>query len=171
MKNTCHDFLASTGRAGEQGGDTGLRHALGQSQQLLADGIDKDKGTFLGIGCAGLCRLRGRGSRLVRDHGVVAGQGFQGARPDFFRPFVGRQHITGTLTYGTHAQIQSVGIDTTHQRQLPWQAAQQFLHLGHQRNIVHQTNHHHARPNQHQLEFGQRAGIEQMHARQLQFDS
>ena len=41
-------FLAGAGRANQQGGDFGLRHTLGQCQQMLTDRIDKHK--TLGLG-------------------------------------------------------------------------------------------------------------------------
>ena len=81
MQDTGEHLFTRAGRAGQQGGDFGLRHPLRQHQQLLTHRIGKNKRLWL--------RLDWRHQRLH-------------VGPAAHIPVIRSHHVLGTVAHGGH---------------------------------------------------------------------
>ena len=111
MQDTGEHLFTRAGRAGQQGGDFGLRHPLRQHQQLLAHRIGKNKRLWL--------HLDWHHQRLhvgpVAHIKVIRGQ-----------------HVLGTVTHGSDRQLKRATIRPADHRQIQHVVSNQTTHPGKQ---------------------------------------
>ena len=122
MQHPGQHLFAGTRGADQQGGDFGLRHALGQGQQLLADRVDKHK-TFRRLGFDVQCG--------------------DGIGPQARVPFVGGQHMQSTQTHRVHSHFHAPALDTANHRHAVAQLANQGLHFAQEFGVVTQADDQH----------------------------
>ncbi len=149
MNDGGQNLFARARGAGDEGGDRGLRHALGERQQLLAHGVYKHKCLgLLGLGgCSGLvgaeARHRGNRGLGIRGRHLFGGRHVgQRCTPGLFGIVVCGNDMAGALAHGFHGQAHVARGGSADDRNVFLEGFYEAAHFGQELGGVHQAHDH-----------------------------
>ena len=132
MQHTGQDFFTRTCRTYQQGGNFGLCHALGQGQQVLADGVDKHIAFAFDFS----------GEQTVHRDTPASGV-----------PFVAGQHMQCTQAHGVNGDFHATTLYTAHHGDGAAKLSNQGEDFFEQVSAVTQSNDQHMRFAKGQVQF------------------
>ena len=140
MQHARQHFFARSGGAFDQHGHGGECHALGQGQQVAADGVYVNDAAHCGAGIGRLVR-DGSGFRY-RFFGGGLGGAIQRQAPGGFRPVVGGQHVAGAVVQGQHGEFQLAALKAADQGHAAARGVNQGQGVLQEFNVGTQAQHH-----------------------------
>ena len=149
MNDGGQHLLACARGAGDEGGDRGLGHALGERQQLLAHGVyEYECLGLLRLGLrAGLVRARARyrgnrGLGIRRRHLFGGRHVGQGCTPGLFGIVVCGNDMAGAFAHGFHGQAHVARGGSADDRNVFLEGFYEAAHFGQELGGVHQAHNH-----------------------------